>query len=58
MTPAPPPEPPTPPGPGDGSPTDDPVLARRRRIAGITTAGQRLGYLLYALAAKMALAYA
>ena len=32
-------------------PPDDPVLARRRRIATITTAGQRLGYLLYGLAA-------
>lgn len=51
MTPAPPPEPPSPPGPGAGSPEDDPVLARRRRIAAITTAGQRLGYLLYGLAA-------
>lgn len=36
---------------GTGSPDDDPVLARRRRIAAITTAGQRLGYLLYGLAA-------
>lgn len=46
------------PSPNDGSrrgdgpaPDDDPVLVRRRRIAAITTAGQRLGYLLYALAA-------
>jgi hypothetical protein len=32
-------------------PPEDPVLARRRRIAGLTTVGQRLGYALYALAA-------
>ena len=30
--------------------TDDPVLARRARIARLTAAGQRLGYALYGLA--------
>ena len=61
MTPPPPPGPPSSPGPvpgpdpepnpGDRASDEDPVLARRRRIATITTTGQRLGYLLYALAA-------
>ena len=51
MTAPPPPESPPPSGPHPGPPGDDPVLARRQRIAAITTAGQRLGYLLYALAA-------
>ena len=45
------PPPGQPPEPTPGTPDDDPVLARRQRIAAITTAGQRLGYLLYALAA-------
>lgn len=43
--------PPEPLEPGAPSPDDDPILARRRRIGALTTAGQRLGYLLYGLAA-------
>jgi hypothetical protein len=31
-------------------PGDDPVLARRERIRGLTAAGRRLGYLLFAVA--------
>lgn len=45
------PPPPPDPDPGPGASGDDPVLATRRRIARLTRAGQRLGYLLYGLAA-------
>jgi hypothetical protein len=37
--------------PSGGLPATDPVLVRRQRIAGLTSAGQRIGYALYGLAA-------
>jgi hypothetical protein len=36
--------------PEDATPSDDPVLARRARIARLTELGQRVGYSLFGLA--------